>query len=58
MKISEMGRVIGRYPWDEILSTPDAETKVNKFHNKLRSFLDEFFPEKELKISKSGLIQI
>ena len=51
-KIIDMGLAIGRYPWEDVLSAPDAESKVQKFHSIIRSFLDEFFPEKQLKISK------
>ena len=47
-----MGNVIGRYTWDEVFAAEDAETKVQNFHKTLRHFLDKFFPEKSLKISK------
>ena len=47
-----MGKSIGRNPWLEVYEENNAEEKVGNFHASLVSFLDQFFPEKRIKISQ------
>ena len=39
------------HKWDEVLNVKDVESKVNNFHKTLQSRLDNFFPEKVIKVS-------
>ena len=47
-----MGKSIGRNPWLEVFEENNAEEKVGNFHASLVSFLDQFLPEKRIKISQ------
>ena len=45
------GQDIIKHPWDEVLLTKDMNSKVNNFHQTIRTKLDKHFPTKTVKIS-------
>ena len=47
-----MGQLIGRYSWNEVFSAKNADEKVNNFHETILAFLNHFFPQKRIKVSK------
>ena len=49
--IEKFTQFFATHPWDEVLKVDDIDTKVNNFHQTMRSKLDEFCPEKEYKVS-------
>ena len=49
--INEFGKFITAHDWGEVLGTDMVNKKAENFHITLRSKLDQYFPEKLVKIS-------
>ena len=49
--INDFGKDITLHNWNEVLQVSEIDLKVHNFHTTLRSKLDQFFPEKIVRIS-------
>ena len=47
----EFGKVATGHKWKEVLEANDVDVKVRNFHDTIRKWLNQFFPEKSVKIS-------
>ena len=50
-KIREFGQTLVNHTWPEVIEVEDINQKVQNFHQTLRKWLDQYFPEKIVKMS-------